>query len=125
MTDRPHERVFVFEPFSDQGRHVLVLAQVEARLPAHSYVGPEHILLGIIHDDGNLAAAVLAELGVTLERARQKVEETVGRSSGNGREGVPRVQLEGQDRPRVLPTVGERARPQLHRPGAHASQPRP
>lgn len=79
-----HERVFVFERFSDQGRHVLVLAQVEARLLAHSYVGPEHILLGIIHDGENVAAAALGELGVTLEAARTKVEETVGPSSDRG-----------------------------------------
>ncbi len=89
MTDGPHERVFVFERFSDQGRHVLVLAQVEARLLAHSYVGPEHILLGIIHDGGNVAAAALAELGVTLDSARKKVEETVGPSSDPGASEYP------------------------------------
>jgi len=81
VTGSEEHGVYVFERFSDQGRHVLVLAQVEARLLAHSYVGPEHILLGIIHDGGNAAAVALGELGVTLEAARQKVEQQVGRSA--------------------------------------------
>ena len=84
-----HERVYVFERFSDQGRHILVLAQVEARLLAHSYVGPEHILLGIIHDGQSVAAVALSELGVTLEGARERLEEIVGSSSDTGASEYP------------------------------------
>jgi len=57
---------------------VLVLAQEEARLLNHSFIGTEHILLGLIHEGEGLAAKALESLGISLEAVREKVEETIG-----------------------------------------------
>src|SRR5450631_2714367 len=68
----------VFERFTDRARRVLVLAQEEARLLNHSFIGTEHILLGLIHEGEGVAAKALESLGVSLEAVREKVEETIG-----------------------------------------------
>src|SRR6204780_1755910 len=72
------EAVTVFERFTDRARRVLVLAQEEARLLNHSFIGTEHILLGLIHEGEGVAAKALESLGITLEKVRDKVEETIG-----------------------------------------------
>jgi len=69
----------MFERFTDRSRRVVVLAQEEARLLDHEYVGTEHILLGLIREDGGVAAQALESLGITAEAAHQQVEEIVGR----------------------------------------------
>jgi ATP-dependent Clp protease ATP-binding subunit ClpA len=71
----------MFERFTDRARNVLVLAQEEARLLRHNYIGTEHILLGLLGVEDGLAARALGELGVTLEGAREKVEERVDRGN--------------------------------------------
>ncbi len=63
----------MFERFTDRSRRVLVLAQEEARLLAHSYIGPEHILLGLVAEGGGVAARALASAGIELEPAREAV----------------------------------------------------
>src|ERR1700676_88307 len=68
----------VFERFTDRARRVLVLAQEEARLLNHSFIGTEHILLGLIHEGEGVAAKALESLGISLEAVREKVEETMG-----------------------------------------------
>src|ERR1019366_10768393 len=68
----------MFERFTDRARRVLVLAQEEARLQNHSYIGTEHILLGLIHEEEGIAAHALLRCGITVESARRAVEETVG-----------------------------------------------
>jgi Clp amino terminal domain, pathogenicity island component/UvrB/uvrC motif len=68
----------MFERFTDQARRVVVLAQEEARLLRHDYIGTEHILLGLVHDQDTMPARTLAALGVTAERARQQVEQVSG-----------------------------------------------
>ncbi|MCL4433218.1 MAG: ATP-dependent Clp protease ATP-binding subunit [Actinobacteria bacterium] len=72
----------MFERFTDRARRVLVLAQEEARLLNHSFIGTEHILLGLIHEGEGIAAQALNEMGITLEGARGKVEEMIGLSGG-------------------------------------------
>ncbi|MHB8262991.1 MAG: ATP-dependent Clp protease ATP-binding subunit [Acidimicrobiales bacterium] len=72
----------MFERFTDRARRVLVLAQEEARLLNHSFIGTEHILLGLIHEGEGIAAQALNEMGITLEGAREKVEEMIGLSGG-------------------------------------------
>jgi Clp amino terminal domain, pathogenicity island component/ClpX C4-type zinc finger len=72
----------VFERFTDSARQVLVLAQEEARLLGHSFIGTEHILLGLIHADGGTASQVLTELGASLPTVRERVEETIGLTGG-------------------------------------------
>jgi ATP-dependent Clp protease ATP-binding subunit ClpC len=66
----------------------LVLAQEEARLLNHSFIGTEHILLGLIHEGEGVAAKALEQLGVSLEAVREKVEETIG-LSGTSPTGSP------------------------------------
>jgi hypothetical protein len=67
----------VFERFTDRARTVLVLAQEEARLLNHSFIGTEHILLGLIHEGDGVAAKALRTFGISLEAVREKVEETI------------------------------------------------
>jgi len=67
---------------------VLVLAQEEARLLNHSFIGTEHILLGLIHEGEGVAAKALEQLGISLEAVREKVEETIG-LSGTAPTGSP------------------------------------
>jgi len=68
----------VFERFTDRARRVVVLAQEEARLLNHNYIGTEHILLGLIHEGEGVAAKALESLGISLEAVRQQVEEIIG-----------------------------------------------
>ena len=63
----------MFERFTDRARRVVVLAQEEARMLNHNYIGTEHILLGLIREGEGVAAQVLAGLGVDLDRARERV----------------------------------------------------
>jgi ATP-dependent Clp protease ATP-binding subunit ClpC len=69
----------MFERFTDRARRVIVLAQAEARTLDHDYVGTEHILLGLIHEGGGVAAGALESLGISLDTVRQQVEEIIGR----------------------------------------------
>jgi ATP-dependent Clp protease ATP-binding subunit ClpC len=69
----------VFERFTDRARRVVVLAQREAQLFDHNYIGTEHILLGLIHEGEGSAAKALESLGISLEAVRQQVEEIIGR----------------------------------------------
>ncbi len=78
----------MFERFTDRARRVLVLAQEEARLLNHNFIGTEHILLGLIHEGEGVAAKALESLGISLEAVREKVEETIG-SSGSATTGSP------------------------------------
>jgi ATP-dependent Clp protease ATP-binding subunit ClpC len=68
----------MFERFTDRARRVVVLAQEEARLLNHNYIGTEHLLLGLIHEGEGLAAKALESLGVSLEQVRSQVEEMIG-----------------------------------------------
>jgi len=68
----------MFERFTDRARSVVVLAQEEARLLNHDYIGTEHILLGLIHEGEGVAATALESLGISLEAVRQQVQEIVG-----------------------------------------------
>ncbi len=68
----------VFERFTDRARRVLTLAQEEARLLNHSFIGTEHILLALIREGDGLGAEALRSLGVSFETVREKVVELVG-----------------------------------------------
>ena len=69
----------MFEKFTDRARRVVVLAQEEARLLNHDYIGTEHLLLGLIHEGQGVAARALESLGISLEDVRRDVEEIIGR----------------------------------------------
>ncbi|MGH8875426.1 MAG: ATP-dependent Clp protease ATP-binding subunit, partial [Acidimicrobiia bacterium] len=68
----------MFERFTDRARRVVVLAQEEARLLNHNYIGTEHILLGLIHEGEGVAARALESLGINLEAVRTKVVDIIG-----------------------------------------------
>jgi ATP-dependent Clp protease ATP-binding subunit ClpC len=79
----------VFERFTDLSRQVLVVAQEEARLLQHSFIGTEHLLLGLAQVDDGVAGQVLREIGVTLSEVRERVQEVVARSGDPAQEGSP------------------------------------
>ena len=68
----------MFERFTDRARRVVVLAQEEARMLNHNYIGTEHILLGLIREGEGVAAKALESLGISQEAVRQQVEEIIG-----------------------------------------------
>jgi hypothetical protein len=74
----------VFERFNDRARQVVVLAQEEARILKHNYIGTEHILLGLLREEKGIAARVLESLDITIERVRAEVVRVVG----SGEEGT-------------------------------------
>lgn len=71
----------MFERFTDRARRVIVLAQEEARMLNHNYIGTEHILLGLIHEGEGVAAKALESMGISLEGVRREVEEIIGHGS--------------------------------------------
>ncbi|HEY4613858.1 MAG TPA: ATP-dependent Clp protease ATP-binding subunit [Citricoccus sp.] len=68
----------MFERFTDRARRVVVLAQEEARMLNHSYIGTEHILLGLIHEGEGVAAKALESLSISLGAVREQVQEIIG-----------------------------------------------
>jgi hypothetical protein len=77
----------MFERFTDEARGVLVLAQDEARLLDHNFIGTEHVLLGLAREEDGVAAKALASLGVRLEAVREKVAEMIGTGAGTSTTG--------------------------------------
>ena len=71
-------QVTLQELLTDRARRVVVLAQEEARMLNHNYIGTEHILLGLIHEGEGVAAKALESLGISLEAVRQQVEKIIG-----------------------------------------------
>src|ERR671929_1000816 len=90
----------MFERFTDRARRVVVLAQEEARMLNHNYIGTEHILLGLIHEGEGVAAQVLVKLGADLNRVRQQVIQLLSgyqgkepAAAGGPAEGTPSTSL--------------------------------
>jgi ATP-dependent Clp protease ATP-binding subunit ClpA len=71
----------MFERFTDRAQRVMVLAEEQARVHSHNYIGTEHILLGLIQEGDGVAVKALESLGISLEAVRQQVEEIIGRVS--------------------------------------------
>ncbi len=72
----------MFERFTGRARQVVVLAQEEARMLGHGYIGTEHILLGLLAEGEGPAAQALTALGISLDAAREQVAEIVGEGAG-------------------------------------------
>jgi ATP-dependent Clp protease ATP-binding subunit ClpA len=68
----------MFERFTNRARHVVVLAQEEARLLQHNYIGTEHILLGLLGEPEGVAAKALDRFGMTRDATREEVRGIVG-----------------------------------------------
>jgi ATP-dependent Clp protease ATP-binding subunit ClpC len=79
----------MFERFSDRARRVVVLSQEEARLLNHNYIGTEHILLGLVHEDEGVASRALRSLGIRLGAVRQQVEEIIGQGGSSPSGHIP------------------------------------
>ena len=79
----------MFERFTDRARRVVVLAQEEARLLNHSYIGTEHILLGLIHEGEGVAAKALESLNISLDAVRAQVEEIIGQGGSSPSGHIP------------------------------------
>jgi len=79
----------MFERFTAHARHVVVLAQEEARRQNHNYIGTEHILLGLLGEPAGVAYRVLASFGITLEGARQELTEIIGPGKQESRGHIP------------------------------------
>ena len=69
----------MFERFTDRARRVVVLAQEEARMLNHNYIGTEHILLGLIHEGEGVAAKALESMNISLQAVRDQVQEIIGK----------------------------------------------
>src|SRR5215472_7842534 len=76
MFQRDRDR---FDKFTERARKVLALAQEEAQRFNHNYIGTEHILLGLVREGDGVAAKVLSNLGVELNKVRSAVEFIIGR----------------------------------------------
>src|SRR5699024_6707368 len=68
----------MFERFTDRARRVVVLAQEEAKMLNHNYIGTEHILLGLIHEGEGVAAKALEALDISLDAVREQVQDIIG-----------------------------------------------
>src|SRR4051812_4986681 len=69
----------MFEKFTDRARQVVVLAQEEARLLSHNYIGTEHLLLAVADQGDGVTAPALAEAGLTPDAIRSEIATTIGR----------------------------------------------
>jgi len=98
----------MFERFTDRARRVVVLAQEEARMLNHNYIGTEHILLGLIREGEGVAAQVLVRLGADLNRVRQQVIQLLHGERGAGLETA-----HAQPRPRPAARADRRLLSQL------------
>ena len=74
--------MYPFERFTERAKKVLALAQEEAERSHHSYIGTEHVLLGLLREGDGIAAKVLNNLGVEIDKVRQTVESLLGRDKG-------------------------------------------
>jgi len=79
----------MFERFTDRARRVVVLAQEEARLLNHNYIGTEHILLGLLREGEGVACMALAKLGISLEAVRTQVAEIIGHGGSSPSGHIP------------------------------------
>jgi ATP-dependent Clp protease ATP-binding subunit ClpA len=79
----------MFERFTNQSRRVVVLAQEEARMLDHNYIGTEHLLLGLLHEGRGSAARALEAMDVTLQAVRDQVIEIIGRGQAQPSGHIP------------------------------------
>ena len=86
----------MFERFTERARQVIVLAQEEARVLRHNYIGTEHLLLGLLREADGVAARVLGSLEVTLEEVRGDVARIVGEGDSESA-GTDPLHSEGQE----------------------------
>jgi hypothetical protein len=74
--------MYPFERFTERAKKVLTLAQQEAERSHHSYIGTEHLLLGLLREKDGMAAITLASLGIEIQAVRKTIESVLGRNEG-------------------------------------------
>ena len=79
----------MFERFTNRARHVVVLAQEEARMMSHNYIGTEHVLLGLLGEPDSIGGQVLASFGMARDGVREEVVERIGRGKSEPRGHIP------------------------------------
>jgi ATP-dependent Clp protease ATP-binding subunit ClpA len=79
----------MFERFTDGARRVIVLAQEEARLLRHAYVGTEHFLLGLMREGSDPGVKAVEASGISLETVRAEVVEIIGPAESSAGEALP------------------------------------
>ena len=79
----------MFERFTNRARHVVVLAQEEARMMSHNYIGTEHVLLGLLGEPDSIGGQVLASFGMARDGVREEVGERIGRGKSEPRGHIP------------------------------------
>jgi ATP-dependent Clp protease ATP-binding subunit ClpC len=79
----------MFERFTDRARRVVVLAQEEARMLDHNYIGTEHLLLGLVHEGEGVAALALTGMGIQLEAVRWQIEQIIGQGQATSAGHIP------------------------------------
>jgi ATP-dependent Clp protease ATP-binding subunit ClpA len=72
--------IYPFERFSERAKHVLTLAQEEAERSHHSYIGTEHLLLGILREKDGIGGQTLTNLGIDTGQVRETIESVLGRN---------------------------------------------
>ena len=95
-----------FDRFNDRAKRTLALAQDEAVRFGHAYIGPEHLLLGLIREGEGVAARVLDAMGIDLASARRAIETKLGRGSGP----PPSEIVLHEDTKKVIASAGEEAK---------------
>jgi len=79
----------MFERFTDRARRVVVLAQEQARMLNHNYIGTEHILLGLIHEGEGVAAQSLASMDIDLATVRENIQDIIGQGESAAMGHIP------------------------------------
>jgi ATP-dependent Clp protease ATP-binding subunit ClpC len=79
----------MFERFTERARHVVVLAQEEARGMNHNYIGTEHVLLGVLHEEDGVGARALVSLGISLDDSRARIQDLIGRGDSPPSDHIP------------------------------------
>jgi len=83
------QRKGLFQRLTDRARRSMALAQDEARLLRHNYIGTEHLLLGLLHEGDGVAARALESMGISLDGARGQVKEIIGRGNDSPAGHIP------------------------------------
>ena len=113
----------MFERFTDRARRVVVLAQEEARMLNHNYIGTEHILLGLIHEGTGSPARRWRASASSLDNVREQVQEIIGQGQQAPSGHIPSPA--GQEGPRLSLREALQLGHNLHRHRAHPPRPHP
>jgi ATP-dependent Clp protease ATP-binding subunit ClpC len=115
----------MFDRFTDRAKKVMSFARQEAMKFNHEYIGTEHILLGLVQEGSGVAANVLKNMTIDLEKIRHEVEKIVKTGPSMVTMGQLPFTPRAEEGPRAVARGGQPAEPQLHRHRAPAARPDP